>query len=91
MVRFWLKKIKKYYNHLNKKPSYILALSKFTSFLFIIKQNLNNSIAVLHLYYKLAYIKQMWGGAEEQAAEIVAGNPYGINWQDEARKIIEKQ
>lgn len=32
----------------------------------------------------------MWGGAEEQAAEIVAGNLYAVNWQDEALKIVER-
>ncbi|KAK2462700.1 hypothetical protein APHAL10511_005316 [Amanita phalloides] len=32
----------------------------------------------------------MWGGAEEQAAEIVAGNPYAVNWQDKALKIMER-
>jgi hypothetical protein len=32
----------------------------------------------------------MWGGAEEQAAEIAAGNPYAVNWQDEALKIVER-
>ena len=29
---------------------------------------------VLHPYYKLAYIKIAWGGPEEQADEIAAGN-----------------
>jgi hypothetical protein len=29
---------------------------------------------VLHPYYKLAYIKLSWGGPEEQAAKIEAGN-----------------
>jgi len=45
---------------------------------------------VLHPYYKLAYIKLSWGGEEEQAAEIAAGNPEVKNWQDEAKKIVEK-
>jgi hypothetical protein len=45
--------------------------------------------AVLHPYYKLAYIKLAWGGPEEQAAEIEAGNPGAKDWQDEARKIVE--
>jgi hypothetical protein len=44
---------------------------------------------VLHPYYKLAYIKLAWGGPDEQAAEIAAGNPYAKDWQDEAKKIVE--
>ena len=28
---------------------------------------------VLHPYYKLAYIKLLWGGPKEQAAKIKAG------------------
>jgi len=31
-----------------------------------------------------------WGGAEEQEAERRNGNRYAKNWQDEARKILEK-
>jgi hypothetical protein len=45
---------------------------------------------VLHPYYKLAYIKLAWGGPEEQAAEIARGNPYAKDWQDEAKKIVER-
>jgi hypothetical protein len=44
---------------------------------------------VLHPYYKLAYIKMAWGGPEEQAAGISAGNVDAKDWQDEARQIIE--
>jgi len=39
---------------------------------------------VLHPYFKLA-----WGGPEEQAAEIAAGNLDAKDWQDEARQIVE--
>jgi hypothetical protein len=45
--------------------------------------------AVLHPYYKLAYIKVLWGGPEEQAVEIAEGNPYTKDWQDEAKQIVE--
>jgi hypothetical protein len=31
-----------------------------------------------------------WGGAEEQAKERAAGNRNAKNWQDEARKLVEK-
>ncbi|KAF9238703.1 hypothetical protein BU15DRAFT_47458, partial [Melanogaster broomeanus] len=51
-----LGKIAKYYNRLDDKPVYILAL-------------------VLHPYYKLDYIKMVWGGPEEQEMEIASGNP----------------
>ncbi|KAF8236929.1 hypothetical protein L208DRAFT_1249650 [Tricholoma matsutake] len=45
---------------------------------------------VLHPYFKLAYIKLAWGGAEEQAAECQKGNRLAKNWQDEAQKILER-
>jgi hypothetical protein len=48
-----------------------------------------SSIA-LHPYYKLAYIELAWGGAKEQEAEFEVGNFEAKNWQDEARKILEK-
>ena len=44
---------------------------------------------VFHPYYKVAYIKLAWGGAEEQAAEKAAGDLYAKNWQDEAQKVSE--
>lgn len=31
-----------------------------------------------------------WGGAAEQEEEKAAGDPYAKNWQDEARKIVER-
>jgi hypothetical protein len=37
----------------------------------------------------LAYIKLAWGGPDEQAAEIAAGNPHAKNWQAKAKKIVE--
>jgi hypothetical protein len=48
------------------------------------------SSVALHPYYKLAYIELAWGGAKEQEAELEAGNFQAKNWQDEARKILEK-
>ena len=45
---------------------------------------------VLHPYYKLTYIKMAWGGPDERDAEIRAGNIHAKDWQDEARKIVEK-
>jgi hypothetical protein len=32
----------------------------------------------------------MWGGASEQDAEREAGNWDAKNWQDEARKVLER-
>lgn len=52
--------------------------------------NINRELTVLHPYYKLAYIKLAWGGPEEQAAEIKAGNLDAKDWQDEARQIVEQ-
>ncbi|KAF8057822.1 hypothetical protein FPV67DRAFT_1398734, partial [Lyophyllum atratum] len=45
---------------------------------------------VLHPYYKLQYIKLAWGGEDEQADEIAAGNLNAKDWQDEARQVVEK-
>jgi hypothetical protein len=45
---------------------------------------------VLHPYYKLAYIKLAWGGPDEQAAERSEGNLHAKDWQDEAKKVVEK-
>lgn len=44
---------------------------------------------VLHLYYKIDYIKMQWGGPEEQAKERAAGNANTVNWHDEAMKVLE--
>ena len=53
--------------------------------------NINiNTFIVLHLYYKLAYIGLSWGGPKEQATKIEAGNIDVKDWQDEAKKIVEK-
>jgi hypothetical protein len=48
------------------------------------------TFVALHPYYKLTYIEHVWGGANEQDAERAAGNQDAKNWQDEARKILEK-
>jgi len=45
---------------------------------------------VLHPYFKLAYIKLAWRGAEEQEAECQKGNRQAKNWQDEVQKILER-
>lgn len=50
---------------------------------------ITNKLLVLHPYYKLNYIKLAWGGAEEQMADIAAGNHDAKNWQAEAEKIVE--
>ncbi|KZS87028.1 hypothetical protein SISNIDRAFT_420140, partial [Sistotremastrum niveocremeum HHB9708] len=44
----------------------------------------------LHPYYKLKYIAQQWGGAEEQAEEMARGNPDAKNWVAEAERIIKE-
>ena len=48
-----------------------------------------DSFAVLHLYYKLTYIKLSWGGPTEKAAEIARGNLAAKDWHDKARKVVE--
>ena len=66
----------------------MLALGKYV-LLQSLQLILTSLFTVLHPYYKLAYIKLLWGGAEEQAAEFDAGNFAAKNWQDEAKKIVE--
>jgi hypothetical protein len=44
---------------------------------------------LLHPYYKLNYIKHVWGGEDEQLVEIKAGNIHTKNWQAEAQRILE--
>jgi hypothetical protein len=82
-------KIRKYYSRFDEKPAYILALGNFLK---SVSYQVTNCtyILVLHPYFKLTYIKMAWGGAEEQAAEIAAGNTNAKNWQDEARKVVEQ-
>jgi len=46
---------------------------------------LTDTFAVLHPYYKLAYIKILWGSKIEQDAAIAAGHLNAKNWHDEAR------
>jgi hypothetical protein len=82
-----LSKLQKYYSRFDEKPSYVLALGKRPSF--TSELILPCKTAALHPYYKLEYIKMAWGGAEEQAEEIDAGNLDAKNWQDEAQKILE--
>ncbi|KAL1947386.1 hypothetical protein VTO73DRAFT_14347 [Trametes versicolor] len=45
---------------------------------------------LLHPYYKLAYIEQMWGGEEEYLADVAAGVHNARNWQAYATEIVEK-
>lgn len=82
-----LSKLQKYYLQINTKPVFVLALS---AFLYSSEYFLSMSlIIVLHLYYKLDYIKLSWGGAEEQEIERLEGNLNAKNWQDKAHKVLE--
>ena len=45
---------------------------------------------VLHPYYKLNYIEEQWGGAEEYAADVKAGDPHAWDWQKHAREVVDK-
>jgi hypothetical protein len=83
-----LEKINKYYSRFDEKPAFILALGG--EHLLIVDVDCLSSSIALHPYYKLAYIELAWGGAKEQEAEYEAGNFEAKNWQDEARKILEK-
>ncbi|KAM6491699.1 hypothetical protein JOM56_012861 [Amanita muscaria] len=44
---------------------------------------------VLHPYFKLEYIRLLWGRDDEQKAEQARGNKDARNWQDEAQKLVE--
>ena len=81
-----LAKLVKYYSKFDYKPAYILALGQ--SFHHLLAVSISRS-KVLHPYFKMQYIQKAWGGAEEQAAERVAGNKYAKNWHDEALKVVE--
>ncbi|KIM50484.1 hypothetical protein SCLCIDRAFT_34244 [Scleroderma citrinum Foug A] len=45
---------------------------------------------ILHLYYKLTYIRMAWGSSEEQKQEHEAGNPNAKDWHDKALQVIER-
>ena len=47
-------------------------------------------VFILHLYYKLDYIKMAWGGLKEQQREQEAGNSNVKDWQDKALKTTEE-
>ena len=84
-----LAKLQKYYSRFDEKPSYVLALGKRSLVLSSPSLRYYVNFTALHPYYKLDYIKMAWGGAEEQAKEIEAGNFSAKNWQDEAQKVLE--
>jgi hypothetical protein len=81
-----LTKLNKYYSRFDEKPAYILALSMFY---FQMRNCSDVDILVLHPYFKLAYIKMVWGGEEEQKEERWKRNKEAKNWQDEAQQILE--
>ena len=83
-----LDKILKYYTSFGDKPALLMALHKY-SIAFYHVRYLIIHLQVLHPYYGLLYIKHQWGGADEQAAEIAAGNLNVKNWQDEAMRHLE--
>lgn len=43
---------------------------------------------MIHPYYKLDWVENNWGGAEEQAEEIVAGDPFAQDWKAEVRQLV---
>ena len=83
-----LNKLKKYYSRFDYKPVYVLALGNKSCHVHY-HDILMRGTAVLHPYYKMVYIKKMWGGDVEQQADQDAGNPYAINWQDMAERAVE--
>ncbi len=75
-----LAKLRKYYSRLDEKPSFVLALGEVSSSL--VQMYTNEHPQSFHPYSKLVYIKLSWGGPEEQAAEIMAGNLDAKDWHD---------
>lgn len=59
-----LQKLGKYYSKFDQKKVYVLALGMF--YLNHFCDIILTDCLVLHPYYKLAYIKMAWGGAEEE-------------------------
>ncbi|KAF8869823.1 hypothetical protein BD779DRAFT_1456446 [Infundibulicybe gibba] len=45
-------------------------------------------VVLVHPYYKLQYIKMVWGGPEEQRKEQEEGNLDVKDWQLEARAVV---
>ena len=46
---------------------------------------------MLHLYYKLDYIKMAWGRPEEQQCERASGNLNAKDWHDETHQMLESE
>jgi hypothetical protein len=72
---------------MKRKSMFLLLVSFIWLFCDIIM--LTNYL-VLHSYYKLAYIKMAWGGAEEEKMEHKAGNLTAENWYDKALQVVQQ-
>ncbi len=73
---------------LTRKMSMFLLLVSFV--LVLCDVIMLTNCLVLHLYYKLAYIKMAWGGAKEEKRECKAGNLDAKDWHDEALQIVQQ-
>lgn len=89
-----LDKLTKYYKKFDNTRVYVLSLRKS-----IMRSSYRPELVywtsltpftVLHPYYKLAYIEQMWGGEEEYQDDLAAGLPGARNWQVYATDIVDK-
>lgn len=76
--------------HGNWTLEHYCLFSRSVSRLHCISIRLNLHSTVLHPYFKLEYIDEKWGGAEEQAKEIAKGYPDAVNWQAEARRVLHE-
>jgi hypothetical protein len=85
-----LDKLRKYYNKIDAKPSIILSLGVLLRVCLMSSPHVSPPSTVLHPFFKLDYIEHQWGGAKEQAEARRKGDRYAKNYQDEARKIVEK-
>lgn len=84
-----LDKLRKYYCLFDDKPLFILAICKFI-LIHLIPCALIVRVIVLHPYFKLDYIVKVWGGEEEQRADIRKGKKKAVNWRKEAETIIRR-
>lgn len=90
-IRLGLEKLNKYYKRLDNTDAYILAMRSFALQLFFAHMlTLSPPHLVLHPYYKLNYIEEQWGGAEEYEADVEAGDPHARDWQKHAREVVDK-
>lgn len=81
-------KLRKYYNRFDDKGTFVMSQGMLLLSVSELASDSHGGEA-LHPYFKLDYIGLMWEGRHDQEVQRRAGNPNAIDWQDEARKVVE--